>query len=85
MSTVGRLKSRKKKFEVTSSTYIKEVIENGYMLPFKTIPQSSLLRNNKSARDKTSIVEDEIVYLLWKGVVSEVRVVSSTVDVALEG
>ena len=85
MSTVGRLKSHKKKFEVTSSTYMKEVIANGYRLPFKTIPQSSLLRNNKSARDKTSFVEDEIVSLLWKGVVSEVRVVSSTVHVALEG
>jgi len=85
VSTVGRLKSHTKKFEVTSSTYIKEVIENVNRLPFKTIPQSSFLRNNKSARDKTSFVEDEIVSLSWKGVVSEVRVVSSTVDVALEG
>ena len=48
------------------------MVTNGYKLPFKVVPESAELKNNKSARSNPSFVEKEIVSLVKKGVVSEV-------------
>ena len=48
------------------------MVTNGYKLPFKVVPESAELKNNKSARSNPSFVETEIVSLVKKGVMSEV-------------
>ena len=71
-SPVGRLKQSLHKWEqIEASRYILGVIENGYTLPFKTAPPQVCLRNNKSARENSSFVSQEIATLLSKGVISE--------------
>ena len=71
-SPVGRLKQSLHKWEqIGASSYILNVIENGYTLPLKTEPQKVCLRNNKSARENANFVSEEINNLLQKGVVSE--------------
>ena len=44
--------------------YIRHVIMNGYKLPFKDLPPSYVLNNNRSARDNPSFVDKEIAELL---------------------
>ena len=51
-SPVGSLKDRISQWRLaTDSFYILDVIENGYKLPFKDIPEKVVLKNNKSARE----------------------------------
>ena len=70
-SPVGRLKRYLNKWRsVSASSYIVDVVENGYRLPFKQTPPSVCLRNNKSARDNPGFVTTEIENLLKKGVIS---------------
>ena len=57
----------------TDSQYIHNVIEHGYKLPFKKIPDSVILKNNKSARDNMAFVMEEIQMLIEKRVISEVQ------------
>ena len=52
--------------------HIRDVIVNGYKSPFKELPSSCLLNNNKSARDNHEFVDSEILSLLKLGCVSEV-------------
>ena len=49
-----------------------DVLSNGYKLPFKTIPPSARLKNNRSAFDNPEIVTREIEKLVEKGCVREV-------------
>ena len=73
-SPVGRLKNHVSKWkEVTSDSYILDVVQTGYKLPFKTLPDCIVLGNNKSARSNPGFVEEEIDRLLTKGVVQEVQ------------
>ena len=51
--------------------YILGVVENGYRIPFKEIPNKQCERNNKSARDNGEFVEEEISKLLDKGCICE--------------
>ncbi|XP_053398872.1 uncharacterized protein LOC128556920 [Mercenaria mercenaria] len=54
VSPVGRLKSHASKWRsVSGDSYIVDVIENGYKLPFKVIPSGTDLKNNKSAIEIT--------------------------------
>jgi hypothetical protein len=72
-SPVGRLKVHLPMWKkATDSRYILDVIEQGYKLPFKTIPENSEIKNNKSARDNPVFVEKEIESLIEKGIVSKV-------------
>ena len=72
MSPAGRLKSHMDKWrEATNSIYIRSIIENGYKLPLKKVPDSMLLRNNKSARMNISFVQEEIERLEKKKIISE--------------
>ena len=73
-SPVNRLKNHASKFkQVTSDSYILDVVMNGYKLPFKTLPDSAVLKNNKSARSNPTFVVEEIDRLLDKGVIQEVQ------------
>ena len=70
-SPVGRLKKYLNKWlSVSENSYILDVVENGYRLPFKQIPPSVCLKNNKSARRNPDFVTTEIDILLKKGVIS---------------
>lgn len=71
---VGRLKVCIDKWtEITEDKYITDVIQNGYKLPFKTMPPKVLLKNNRSARENQTFVKEEIERLLQKKVISEVQ------------
>jgi hypothetical protein len=58
--------------DIGANEYIIDVIENGYKIPFLHIPDSIALDNNKSARDNTKFVTEEIDKLINKGCVSPV-------------
>ncbi|KAK3088526.1 hypothetical protein FSP39_020182 [Pinctada imbricata] len=74
-SPVGRLKSSTKKWESSgASSYILKVINAGYGLPFKDIPESTFLRNNRSALDAPDFVKDEIKKLIDAKCISQVSV-----------
>lgn len=80
-SPVGRLKDCVSQWRLaTDSLYILDVIENGYKLPFKNIPEKVVLKNNKSARENLSFVSNEIQSLLKKGIVSRSAVVPHVVN-----
>ena len=50
--------------EIGASDFMLDVIENGYKLPFRTIPDKAELKNNKSARENAQFVSDSIKELL---------------------
>jgi hypothetical protein len=68
---VGRLRKSVNKWkEIGANDFIVDVIENGYQIPFLTLPNQIELDNNKSARDNPDFVTDEINKLLEKGCIS---------------
>ena len=71
LSPMGRLKDRYDEWEkVISNPFIQGVIRDGYKLPFKEVPEQIELKNNKSARDNTQVVKEEVQNLLAKGTLS---------------
>uniref|UniRef100_A0A8W8NDD7 CCHC-type domain-containing protein n=1 Tax=Magallana gigas TaxID=29159 RepID=A0A8W8NDD7_MAGGI len=81
VSPVGRLRGHLTKWvDIQADKYILDVIENGYKIPFKTIPNSVCLDNNKSARDNVKVVGSEIQKLIDKGCVTEVKNVPFVVN-----
>ena len=58
---------------IEANQYILNVIDQGYRLPFKTLPVSISLDNNRSAMDNKSFVSDEIDKLLMKGCISRLE------------
>ena len=50
--------------EIGASDFILDVIENGYKLPFRTIPDKAEIKNNKSAKKNAQFVSDSIKELL---------------------
>ena len=52
-----------------NNDYIVNVVESGYRLPLLEIPKDSYIRNNKSARDQESFVDDELNRLLLSGII----------------
>lgn len=70
-SPVGRLKKCIAIWQrATKSRFILEVVENGYKLPLKELPNSVILKNNRSASENPHVVTLEIQRLLAKGVIS---------------
>jgi hypothetical protein len=70
---VGNLLGNIEKWkDIGANEYIIDVIENGYKIPFLHIPDSIALDNNKSSRDNTKFVTEEIEKLINKGCVSPV-------------
>ena len=73
ISPVGRLKDRVHVWDQLSvDRYIRDVIVNGYKLPFKELPEKVILDNNRSAKDNPEFVSCEIQNLLKLKCVSEV-------------
>ena len=74
LSPVGRLKSRYGKWaDITSNGFILSVIEDGYKIPFKEMPESVDLKNNKTARDSMEFVKSEVNKLLENSCAVEVK------------
>ncbi|CAG2243831.1 unnamed protein product [Mytilus edulis] len=74
LTPVGKLKKSIHKWrDIDTSMYILSVIEKGYGIPFKVLPDNVILRNNKSARDNGEFVIGEILKLTEKGCISEVN------------
>ncbi|XP_071165963.1 uncharacterized protein [Mytilus edulis] len=68
LTPVGKLKKSIHKWrDIDTSMYILSVIEKGYGIPFKELPDNVILRNNKSARDNGEFVIGEILKLTEKG------------------
>ena len=73
VSPVGRLRECKEFWEeLTDNQYVLGIIQNGYTIPFTTIPENCFLKNNKSALDNCSFVSDEIGHLLEKRCIEKV-------------
>ena len=66
---VGRESANKWK-EIGANDFIVDVIENGYKMPFLTLPNQIELDNNKLTRGNPGFVTDEINKLLEKGCIS---------------
>ena len=49
---------------IGKSKFILDVIERGYKLPFETLPESVLLKNNKSAEKHADFVGEAILELV---------------------
>ena len=65
ISPVGRLKDRIHVWDqLQVDIYIRDVIVNGYKLPFKELPSSVFLNNNRSARENPEFVDSEISKLI---------------------
>ena len=80
-SPVGRLRSCLNHWEKSgASSFILDVVENGYKLPFKTLPKPVELGNNKSARDNADFVSSEIQNLLLKGCIREVPTAPTVIN-----
>ena len=80
---VGRLGKRFDKWkEITEDLYtcIFKVVKEGYILPLRAIPASIILKNNKSARENMSYVQEEVEGLIRKGVVSQVTQIPKVVN-----
>ena len=69
---VGRSGKVNRWKQIGANSYIVDVIENGYKIPFLHIPDEIVLENNKSVRDNTDFVNDNIERLLQKGCISRV-------------
>ena len=46
--------------------YLLNVVKEGYILPVRTIPASLILKNNKSAREYMSLVQEDVEGLVRK-------------------
>ena len=52
--------------------YVLSIVQEGYRIPFKKLPESTYLKNNKSARDNPEFVSAEIQRLLEKRCIERV-------------
>ncbi|XP_062577375.1 uncharacterized protein LOC134239230 [Saccostrea cucullata] len=80
LSPVGRLRSQVSEWkDMGANESIVQLIKVGYRIPFKTEPQSIVLRNNRSAQEP-KFVSKEIENLLKKGCVSKVGKIPKVVN-----
>jgi hypothetical protein len=59
---------------------ILQIIAEGYRLPLVAIPEKSVIKNNRSARDNVAFVDKELETLLENGVVKRVHTVPHVVN-----
>jgi hypothetical protein len=59
--------------ELRINSFIEDVIENGYKIPFETFPTTVFLKNNCSAKKHYRFVESAIAELVSKKCVQEVE------------
>jgi hypothetical protein len=62
------------------NSYVLNIIDEGYKLPFVQIPNADVIHNNKSARDNVSFVTAEINKLVETGILLEVSSVPKIVN-----
>ena len=74
ISVVGRLKTCSNfwRNNLQVSNFIQKIIDEGYLIPFTSVPPPFFAKNNKSSLDNASFVQDAITSLLSKGCISEV-------------
>lgn len=73
-SPVGRLNvSIDQQIKAGAGRYILSILQDGYRIPFKTLPQSVYLKNNKSARENAGFVSTEINRLAEKRCIMRVK------------
>ena len=74
VSVVNRLNKNSLfwKEELKVSPFIQSVVDNGYIIPFKSIPPPFYAKNNKSSLDNSKFAEKAIEDLLQKGAIREV-------------
>ena len=73
LSPIGSLKAHIDEWKnIGANDYIISIIENGYKLPLKQIPESTFLDNNKSEKDNMTFVSKEVENLLQKVCISTV-------------
>jgi hypothetical protein len=71
ITPIGRLRSSVGEWErIGSNSTVLQVIKTGYIIPFKTEPESVELRNNRYALNDSSFVQSELDKLLGKGCIS---------------
>ena len=58
---------------INSNQYVLDVIENGYSLPFITMPEECFLKNNKSSLENPKFVQEAIQDLINSGSVQETK------------
>lgn len=66
--------------ESGANDYVLDVIENGFKLPLKTIPEKVECKYNRSVRENIDIVWSEICKLLEKGCISETKAITHVVN-----
>ena len=66
--------------KITDDLYILEVIRQGYRLPLKESPPSVLLKDNKSARENKTFVQEDVESLIKNSVVSQVQEIPKVVN-----
>ncbi|VDI04514.1 Hypothetical predicted protein [Mytilus galloprovincialis] len=76
--TVQSVKGRLKKHldywkKIEANSYVLDIIENGYAIPFITTPDSVFSKNNKSAIDNAEFVSQAIAELLVNDCIEEVK------------
>lgn len=72
-SPVGKLKAAQGRWkEAGANAYIMRVITEGYRIPFRQLPSSDYMKNNKTARENMNFVLEEVSNLMRKGCVSQV-------------
>ena len=49
---------------LNASQFVQSIVQDGYKIPFRSIPETCFLANNKSARDNPDFVSEAIVKLL---------------------
>ena len=49
---------------LNASQFVQSIVQNGYKIPFQSLPKTCFLANNKSARDHPDFVADAIKNLL---------------------
>ncbi len=66
ISVVGRLKTCSNfwKNNLHVSNFIQKIIDEGYLIPFKSVPPAFFAKNNKSSLDNSTFVQDATKSLL---------------------
>ena len=56
-----------------ANSFVVDIIENGYKIPFTSLPESASFKNNKSALSESKFVEETILEVLRNKRIYEVK------------
>jgi hypothetical protein len=60
--------------------YVLDIVDNGYKLPFLSIPRREELNNNKTARDNVTFVSEEIERLVKAGILIKLQYAPTVIN-----